>query len=120
MSMSDPITITVNAVPYVCACIEIDGTKKVYTDPTNAMKVSVSHLATKAGRTSRMVRVDLKKISPDPFTPTLNREVTATVTTICNEPSDGMFTNLELLNLHKAVIAWETDAVVNKILAGES
>lgn len=120
MSYTDPITITVNAVPYVCACVEINGSNKVYKDPTDVMKISVSHLTTKAGRTSRMVRVDLTKISADPFTPTVNRSVTETVQTIINEPADGMFSNAELLNLKKGLAAWETDANVNKLLAGES
>nr|UJQ84973.1 MAG: hypothetical protein 2 [Leviviridae sp.] len=120
MSMTDPITITVNAVPYVCACVDTSGSTKVYKDPSDAMIVTISHLATKAGRTSRMVKVQLKKISADPFTPTINREVSSTVQTVINEPSDGMFTNTELLNLKKGLAAWETDANVGKLLSGES
>jgi len=120
MSMSDPITITVNAVPYACVCVSTVGSTKVYKDPTDAMQITISHITTKAGRSSRMVKVELKKISADPFTPTVNREVKAVVQHLINEPSDGTFTNPELLNLFKGVAVWENDANVNKLLAGES
>lgn len=120
MSMSDPITITVNAVPYVCACVNVSGSSRIYRDPADLMTITISHLSTKAGRTSRMVKVELKKISADPFTPTINREVKAVVQTIINEPADGMFSNAELLNLFKGLAVWESDANVNKVLAGES
>lgn len=120
MSFADPITITVNAVPYVCANVFTEGATKVYRDPSDLMTLTISHLATKTGRTSRMVKCELKKISADPFTPTINREVKTTVQTVINEPSDGTFTNTELLNLFKGVAAWESDANVGKLLAGES
>lgn len=120
MSFSDPITITVNAVPYVCACVDVQGSTRVYRDPTDLMTITISHLATKSGRTSRMVKVQLKKISADPFTPTVNREVQTTVQTVINEPSDGTFSNAELLNLKKGLAVWESDANVGKLLAGES
>jgi len=84
------------------------------------MTITISHLSTKSGRTSRMVKVELKKISADPFTPAIYREVKTTVQTVINEPSDGTFTNTELLNLKKGLAAWESDVNVSKLLAGES
>lgn len=121
MSMTDPITITVNAVPYVLARVEWPSSSStVYKDPTDVMKLTISHLATKAGRTRRLVRLDFSKVSPDPFTPTINRTVNSTISSIVDEPTDAAFGNAELLNLFKGLTAWETDAIVNKVLAGES
>lgn len=121
MSLVEPLSITVNAVPYTLACVEIPGaTSKVYKDPTGALKFTVSHLTSKAGRTRRLIRLDLVKISPDPFTPSISREVSASVQTVVDEPQDGMFSNTELLNLFKALAAWETDTNVGKVLNGES
>lgn len=120
MSFTDPITVTINAVPYVLACVETLATAKVYKDPTDTVRLTISHLATKAKRTRRLVRLDLKKITADPFTPSINREVEATYSTVVDEPADGTFTNTELLNVAKGLIAWQTDANVGKVLNGES
>lgn len=121
MSMTDPITITVNAVPYVLACVEWPNpTTKVYKDPTDVMKLTISHLTSAKGRIRRSVRLDLDKVTADPFTPTIYRTVGTTVQTVIDEPAGSAFSNTELLNLFKGLSVWESDTVVNKLLAGES
>nr|UJQ85159.1 MAG: hypothetical protein 2 [Leviviridae sp.] len=121
MSLTEPITITVNAVPYVLARVETPTpSSTVYRDPTDLWRLTVSHQTTKAGRVRRLSRLDQMKISADPFTPANSRKVTATVQTIVDEPEDGAFSNTELLNMYKGLAVWQSDAIVGKILGGES
>lgn len=117
---ADPQSITINAVANSLPRIAVGNQKAVYSNDTDTLSLTISHVTTSRGRTRRMARVDQSKISADPFTPSQNREVSGSVYLVVDEPADGAFSNADLLALVKGLTGWLNDANVSKVLAGES
>lgn len=117
---ADPQSITIDATPVSLPRTSVGDHSASYTKDDETLTLKVNHQATKNGRVRRQVRLDVSKISADPFIAGQNREVAATAYLVVDEPTDGAFTNAELLSHVKGLLGWCTDANVNKVLAGES
>lgn len=116
----DPQSVTINTVASSLPRVSVGDHQASYTKDDESITLTISHLASRNGRVRRMVRLDVSKIASDPFITTQNREVSSSQYLVVDEPSDGAFTNTELLNNVKGLLGWLTDANVTKLLAGES
>lgn len=117
---ADPQSVTIDTVAKSLPRTSVGDRVAVYTKDDELLRLTISHQSTNKGRTMRMARLDVIKISADPFLPAQNREVTETIHIVINEPSDGAFTNAEGLSNAKGLLDWLSDANVAKVLAGES
>lgn len=117
---TDPQSVTISTVAQSLPRTSTDGQSSVYTKDDETIRLTVSHNATNRGRVRREVRMDISKIAADPFVANQSRKVNSTFSLILNEPSDGVFTNSELLNDFKGLRDWATDANLTKLIAGES
>lgn len=115
--LSDPQSITINAVAKSLPLTGTGPTERVYTSSDGAFTLRVKQNVTR-NRFRREVRVEQSKIAADPLT-AVNQQVGASVYIVIDEPRSG-FTDAELgylvTGLHDLV---ETSGFVNKILGGE-
>lgn len=117
---TDPQSVTINAVANSLPRVSVGDRTATYTKDDETIKLTISHAATNRNRTRRQIRVDVKKVAADPFTAGQSREVSCSAYLVIDEPTDGSFTNTELLNNTKGLLGWLTDANVTKVIAGES
>lgn len=117
---ADPQSVTVDAVAQSLPRVSVGNHSASYTKDDETYTLTISHQPTKNGRTRRQVRLDRIKIAADPFVSGNSREVSTSTYLVVDEPSDGAFTNAELLAHAKGLIGWLSDANVTKVLAGES
>ena len=120
MAFSDPQTITINAVPYVCARTESGINRGKLSDPTGLVDLEASHAYGR--RIRRVLRVNHSKITADPFIPDQNREVSMSHYMVFDIPEVG-YTNTEVKQVYtgfKALYTATSDALIDKVLGGES
>lgn len=116
MALSDPQTITINAVPKTCARIQSDGTKSVYATADEEVKLTISHQESK-NRTRRMIRVDQRVIAADPLT-SVNEYKSLGVYVVIDEPEYG-FADANIDYVVQALKTWLATATVLKVLGSE-
>lgn len=119
MALSDPQSVVIGANTRSVAATIDNPSSTVYTDLDNGVTFTVGTQAAKRRRTS--VRVDLQKISPDPFVTTINRAVSASAYLVIDTPLTG-FTKTEIKELALAISTWMTagsSANLLKAIGGE-
>jgi len=113
--------------------VKVDGTNEVSLPRVNTGNYSSEYLSsdgtislkisTTNGRRKRHVaRVDLSKITTDPFDTSQNTEVSTSAYLVVDEPLAG-FTDAELLNLVKGLVGFlsaSTYSAVEKLIGSES
>lgn len=115
MALSQPLSITINAVPYSLPCIYVLGSRSEYMDATGLVKAIVSHKYT-GNRVSRLFRVEQKLLQVDG---TYSRLSFHTV----NEYDTNKVTSTQAKDLEVGVIATKvagTNAIIIKMVGGES
>lgn len=112
--LSDPQTITIDAVPYTFNCVEPGETRSVYKTADAKMKLTVSHLETRNGRARHLARLDVRTVAADPLT-AVNAYKDDSVYFVIDRSDFGM-TNTVLDNHFQGLVAWATTAIVNDIL----
>lgn len=117
---SDPQSITINTVANTLPRVAVGDRQASYSKDDDTLRLAISHAVSAKGRTRRMVRLDHSKIASDPFVNGNNRPVSSSAYLVVDEPSDGAYTNSELLENIKGLLGWLSDANVSKLLAGES
>lgn len=121
MALSDPQSVTIGTTPGTVSVPRIvdNPTSSVYQTSDGTVIATVGTLTGKRRRTS--IRIDLSKISADPFTPAINRKLTASAYIVVDSPLTG-FTVTELKDLSLGVATWMTagsSANLVKALGGE-
>jgi hypothetical protein len=123
MSFSDPQSVTYPAP--ISATVSLprvstgDG-KSIYQSADGLTKLTASNLYSK--RTRRLLRLDYTKISADVFLPATNVQKNMAAYLVFDLPTTG-FTNAEELAVYSALkgaMTASTDALINKLLGGES
>lgn len=115
--LSDPQTITINAVAKTFNRISTSELSSKYATDDGQYKLTISHQKTKGGRVRHMIRLDNTVIAADPLTAE-NVSQSASTYIVIDEPNFG-FTDTALL-LDKAGFAtWLSDANVGKVLTGQ-
>lgn len=115
--LTDPQTITVNAVAKTLNRISTEGTKSVYKTDDGEFAFTVSHQETKSKRIRRMVRIDQTLVAADPLTAE-NAYQTSGVYIVIDEPEFG-FSDTQLGYIAAALTAWATPTNVGKVCASQ-
>jgi hypothetical protein len=122
MSLADPQSITISGSTTPLPRTFASGDESAYTSADGLIKLSVSHNLVKQGRARRLLRIDHSKVTSDPFKPTENVKVNTAQYVVFDVPPAG-YTNTELLAIYtgfKALYSATSDAVITKLLGGES
>jgi len=122
MSFADPQTVTISAVTTPLPRTFAEGDESTYTSADGLIKLSASHSLAKQGRARRLLRIDHAKLTSDPFKPTENVKVNMAIYTVFDLPPAG-YTNAEVYAVYtgyKTQVAASSDALITKLLGGES
>jgi len=120
MSFADPQTITISAVTTPLPRTNVDESSSDYTSADGLIKLGASHAYGKRYR--RVLRLDVSKLTADPFKPTENVKVSMSNYIVFDIPQAG-FTNAEALAVYtgfKTQFTASSDALITKLLGGES
>lgn len=119
MSYADPQTLTINAVANQLPRTSSGVNTGTFTKDDGTVKLTISHAYGK--RTRRTIRVDHKKIAPDPFVSNLNVGRSMSVYIVVDQPTDG-YTNVEAKQIIDSLSAYLTassGAAVTNLLGGQ-
>lgn len=121
MSFADPQSITI--APAAAASlprISVGDDRSEYASGDGLIRMTASHDYAK--RTRRMLRLDTKKVTSDPFRPSENVEVSMAVYMVFDLPPAG-YTAAEALAVYtgfKTQYTATSDLLITKLLGGES
>jgi len=118
MALSDPQTVTVNAVAKSLQRVSSGDYTGTFNDAADGLTLKVTH--TQGRRNRSTVRLEISKIAADVLVPTTNVPYSMTVQLMVDYPPQG-FTVTELTNNIKALVDWfsastyaQTTKIVNK------
>jgi hypothetical protein len=123
MSFTDPQSITVSGTPISMPLTKREGDETEYTSSDGLMKLSASHNLTAKNRARRVLRIDTRKVSADPYKPAENVDVSMSTYLVFDIPSKAGYTPVEVKAVSDGFIALlsaSSGAIVTKLLAGES
>ncbi len=118
--LADPQSVTVNAVAQSMPRVSSGTNRGSFQKDDETYSLTISHEYGK--KTRRLVRLDNRKVAPDPLFPAQNTYYTAGVYLVVEEPPVG-YTNAELKLIVDGFLAYlsaSSGANVTKILGGES
>lgn len=115
---ADPQSITVNSVAKSLPAVSRSADSSVYKMDTGDYSLTISKART-GSRKRFAVRIDARKIAPDPLVSSNNVEYTSTVILSMNMPFVG-YTNAEVKDIVLALTGWATSANVLKVLGEET
>lgn len=121
MALADPQSVTINAVAQTLPRTATGVNTSTYTKEDGNVILSVQH--SYARRTRRSVRLQSKKIAPDPFQSGVNNPVSGSITFVVDMPNGGFYTNAEIKQLADALVGYlsaSSGAKITSVLGGES
>nr|QDH91363.1 MAG: hypothetical protein H2Bulk34143_000003 [Leviviridae sp.] len=122
MALTDPQSITISGTTTPLPRTFASGDESAYTSADGLIKLSISHNLVKQGRARRLLRIDHSKLTSDPFKPSENVKVNMANYVVFDVPPAG-YTNTEVLAVYtgfKTLFTAGTDAIITKLLGGES
>lgn len=120
MSFTDPQTITISGVTSPLPRISTSGDETTYQSADGLIQMLASHDSGKRNR--HLLRVNHSKLTADPFIPSENVKVSMSNYIVFDVPLVG-YTAAEALAVYtgfKNQFTAATDAIIVKLLAGES
>lgn len=120
MSFTEPLSITVGGVTSDLPRTNVGDNSSVYSASDGLISLTASHNYAKRER--RMLRVDTKKITADPFRPAENNEVSMSYYIVFDTPKVG-YTDAEALAVYtgsQALFSATSNLMITKLLGGES
>lgn len=121
MALTDPQTITVNAVAQSLKRVSSGVNTGAFRTNDGNFALEVAHSYSKRNRHTVVFRQ--RKIAADPLAPTINAEVTQSVRVTIDTPNNLAFTVAENKLLWDGFAAWlaaSSGAVETQILGGEN
>lgn len=115
---ADPQSITVNAVAKSLPAVSRGTDASVYKMDTGDFTLTVSKART-GSRKRFAIRIDTRKIAPDPLVASNNVEYTSTVILSLNMPFVG-YTPAEVKDVALALTAWASSSNLLKVLGEET
>jgi hypothetical protein len=116
--LTDPQSVTVNAVAQSMPRVSSSGTSSKYQKADETFSLSISHTKDKSGRIRSLARIDQRAIVQNPLDLT-NDYDTLTWYVVLDRPSYG-FTMTQAEQLATGFLAWLNTAMVDKIWGQES
>lgn len=120
MSFADPQTITISGVTTPLPKVSTEGDETIYQSADGLIQMLASHDIGKRYR--HLLRVNHSKLTADPFIPAENVKVSMSCYIVFDVPPVG-YTAAEQLAVYtgfKTQFTAGTDAIISKLLAGES
>lgn len=117
MAFSDPQSVTVNAVAQSLPRVSSNGNASMYQKDDGNYMLTISRIVGKRRRYS--IRLDARKIAPDPLASANNLEYSASVYMVIDAPKIG-YTNAELKDIALALTAWSTSTNLLKVVGNEN
>jgi hypothetical protein len=120
MALSDPQSITISGTPISLPRVVSGDGESEYLSADGLVKLSLA--SAYGSRTRRVIRVDHSKITSDPFIPAQNVKVSMSNYMVFDVPPAG-YTNADAKAVYagfKALFTASSDAVIDKLLGGES
>jgi len=120
MSLTDPQSITISAVTTPLPRVSTGKNVAEYLSADGLIRLTLSHVYGR--RTRRVLRLDHSKLTADPFIPAQNTKVSMSNYMVFDVPPAG-YTNAEELAVYtglKTLFTASSDAVISKLLGGES
>lgn len=115
---ADPQSITVATVAKTLPAVSRGTDSSVYKMDTGEYTLTISKART-GSRKRFAIRVDTRKIAPDPLASSNNVEYSATCILSMNMPFVG-YTNAEIKDVALALAAWASSANLLKVLGEET
>lgn len=119
--LTDPQTITVNAVAKAMPRVQSSGTSAVYQLADQTFKLEVSHQVTAKKTNSRvrsLIRFTQRAIVPDPLT-AVNDYETTSIQIVIDRPEVG-FTATQLDQMSAGLKTWLDTTMMGKLFGLES
>lgn len=119
--LTDPQSITYDAVAYSCPRVGNDVASATYRSSEADFTIRTGNTTTRGGRKRSVISVTRRKVADDPFNSTLSAEYSMTVSLTLNEPTVG-FTAAERVLMIDAVLDYlraGTDAVPLAVGSGQ-
>lgn len=120
MALSDPQSIKINGVTTSLPRVDTGNHSSEYASEDGLITYKLSTVENRRKR--QVIRVDVEKVTSDPFIPAQNTTVSMSFYMVFDRPAAG-YTNTEALNIAKGLIeaASATEyAILKKLLGGES
>jgi len=120
MALSDPQTIKIGSVETEMPRINTGNFSSTYSSADGTIKLSLSTARSKRNR--QVVRIDVSKITADPFITDQNVEVSSSFQFVVDRPLAG-YTNAEAVEIAEGfvkLISASSYSVLTKLLGGES
>lgn len=120
MALSDPQKIKIGAVESSLPRVSTGNKESIYESADGTVVLKLSTVESRRNR--QTVRVDLSKITPDPFIPAQNTQVSMSVYIVIDRPVAG-YTNKEAVEALKGFIGLCTESeykLLEKLVARES
>jgi hypothetical protein len=114
---TDPQSVTIDGVAHSMPRISADGTKALYSEADETLKMTISHQESK-GRTRHMCRLDMRVVAADPLT-SVNEYKSCAVYLVIDEPEFG-FADDVLDDIVQGFKTWLSTANVLKVAGNES
>ena len=120
MALADPQSVTISGTAISLPRVSSSGETSTYTSADGNTSLRISH----SGKTTKRVAITLltRKVSPDPFVSTVNRQLQETWT-ISNVAPEGGFTVAELKAAwdgFSTLVNGSSAALISRALSGES
>jgi hypothetical protein len=122
MAFPDPVSTTVGTTTYTLNRIATGGTKGIFRDDTQKVRLEIVPSTNRSGRRISAARLTMTKTTTDPLVSTTNVEVSGTVTVAFNMPAYG-FTTSDVQSLFKALndtLSASSSALQIKLINQES
>lgn len=120
MSFADPQTVTISGTTVPLPRVSVGANTATYTSGDGLISMNASNAYGR--RIRRVLRLDHRKLSPSPYVPTENIDVSMSNYIVFDVPKIG-YTPAEALAVYqgfKTQFTASTDALIVKLLAGES
>jgi len=120
MAFADPQSVTINAVANPLPRTSNGANSGVFTKDDGNVKLTVSHAYGK--RTRRTIRIDHRKVAPDPLFPAQNTPYSMSCYIVVDVPVTGysIAEQKQIVDALTAYLTASTGARVTQLLGGEN
>lgn len=116
---ADPQSVTINAVPISLPRTGSSLNEGTFKSGDTTTGLTVSHRSTGRGRLQHRVALRKDVIVPSIYNPAQNTPQSYTVSVVIDAPAVGIAT-VDLAYVARALVAWATNANLDKLVAAES